>query len=531
MRSGVNNKGFAIVYSLIVLMLASIGGTALLFMTQQGHKGASDYAKMRSSSLAAVAALKSCEGQFQNDPNTALTLLKGYLQNNTNQWLLGTAPSGTAQKKKFWVGADAPEYAARIVSYDDTSHYIVIEGIGYGAFGGRKKVIGGYQLGGIGLSDVPIGTTHALFLGGQLENCNEPLSIKGDVFISAQGPGGPYNQHFNQGGKITGNVKTAASGNYLEIGQPLTITGNAFFQCGLWPQSAITINGRAGFTNGYYNFNATINLFNNGYFIAPANIASPNKIVGQAGRTVTYSVPLTADRFIGFSTRTSAVQTAASVAANVGMTTANEATFGYLLPAWGAGVVQNISGDVWGSTLENHWDAHEASGTLFQDEWLVLQMVGSIQPRGGAFTKKAIWLTGNNYFNGNGTFFNCSDESNNFIIANGSGAVQGVGPMDNSIFRGMVYVNTTNTGNMTYQFGSNSKMYGAIHHASATKFDINGGSADSAKIWFSEPLAQSGIQEIANTGILLAPGQSTAPVRTLVLKDVKIRPRLQFMQL
>jgi hypothetical protein len=527
-----NRNGFALVYSLVILVLASIGGTALLFMTQRGNIEASDYTSMRSSSLAAVAALKACEGQFLNDPNTALSLLKGYLY-NSKEWLLGSAPSSTPQKIPFWNGADSPEYAARIIGYDSVNQYVIIEGIGYGSYGGRKKAIGAYQLSGLGLSDNPIGTKYALFLGGQLENCNEPISIQGDVYLSAQGnnPWTNTTQHFNRGGKINGDFKTASTNQILDFTNTIWITGNAFWQCGLMPQAELRIDGLAGFTftGGYQNWNQTIQLKNNAWVIAPYNLPG-SRINGLSDKTVRYCNPVTSGCFTGFGNIWPASLTASSIATSLGSTADDESTFGLSLPTWKSGVVENISGDVWGSTLENLWTAHEAAGTLFQEEWLVLQMNGTTRPKGGSFTKKAIIMTGNNYLNANGVFFNCSDEANLFIIANGSGALQGLGPGDDGNFRGMIYVNSSNLGNMTYQFGSNSRFYGVIHHASQTKFDINDGNADSARIWFGHPLGQSAMQEIANSGILTIPGQ-TGTTRTMVLKDMKIRPTLQFMQL
>jgi type II secretory pathway pseudopilin PulG len=533
-----NESGFALVYGLVVLLLASVGGTALLFMAQKDRTGASDYSQMRSASQAAMTAIKAFEGQLMNNPATAVSLLQGYVNNSSNKFLLGATPTASEQKQSLWGsaigGIASPQYSARILNFDKDNYFITIEGKGYGNNGGIKKVIASYQLAGLGKSDRPVNMPFGLFLGGQLQNCDKPLSVKADLYLSAQGASGPYNQHFNKGGTIYGNYKTAYSTNFVEIGAPLTITGKAFIQCGVWPNSGpFTINGIAGFTNNFYNQNANVECKSNAYFTSPANLPTDNKIVGTAGNTVRFNSPVTATKFTGFTTETqnSPAMTLATLATTLGMTSAAETPLGYSIPAWGAGVVQYVSGDISAATLDNYWTTHQANGTLFQDEWLVLQLTGTVGTLGGNFTRKAIWITGNNGLDGRGSFYNCSDESNTLIIVNGSGFIQSMGPADNYNFRGLIYVNTTCTWGMTYQFGLNSRMYGAIHHASNTIFTLNSGTADSVRIWTNDLLAQSALQEIVNTGIILAPGVVTPPAQTLVLQDLKIRPTLLSLQM
>lgn len=534
-----NQRGFALVYALVVLLMASVAGTALLFMSQRGRGEATDYTKMRSSSLAAVAALKACEAQFQTEPTTTLAILRGYLY-ESKPWMLGTAPSASPQKKSFWVGADAPQYAAKIVHYDSTTHYIVIEGIGYGSYGGRKKVIGGYMLGGLGQDGLGIGSSHALFLGGQLENCNDIMHIKGDVYLSTQGAGGPDNQHFNNGGKIEGNFKTGATTNYLDFTNPIRVTGNAFVQCGLTPQAPFYVGGNAGFTKGFSNWmNPSPNvLYINGdaYFPQTYNIGFANCVDGNAGggKTSYYdNTKISSTRFKDFDNYIKIPWTSAdSIAKRLGTTTADEKPFGLNLPAsWGTGVVQNVSGTITSTALENYWIAHQNAGTLYQGKWLVLQLTGDVITGSGPFTRKAIWLTGNYSLSGNATFYNCSSESNTLIIVNGIGRISGFGPGDNCTFRGLLYCNSTSGTSMNYKFGMNSIWYGAIQHATSAKFNLNTGTADSVRIWYTHPLGQSAVQEIVNTGIILAPGLAAPPNRPVMLKDIKIRPRLQFMQL
>jgi len=534
-----NQRGFAIVYGLVVLVLATVAGTGLLVMTRQGRTGAGDYGNMRIVSQAALAACKACEGQFLDDPETALDILKKFKEDPSNKWLLGgPADAGSEQRVTLGSFTGASEYSACIVGFDETNYMIKIEGTGYGSNGGKKKVTAAYELQGLGRGNIPYSMPFGIFLGGQLENCNEPIHIDGDVYLSGKGLWGPDNQHFNQGGTINGNFKTAVSTNYLDIGQNLRITGNAFMQMGCWPNSGVfTVEGKAGFTYNFKNMNGSLSLKDDAYFRPTSNLPSANKVVGTAGHTVKYRPPATADRFTGFGTETSvAGLLTTDIANDLGMTTADELPMGYKLPTWGAGVVEsvageNYNGDLSAATVENYWTTHRDNGTLFQNEWLVMQLTHNIKITGGDFTRKAIWITGDYQLDGNGNFFNCSDESNTLIIVNGSGNISSMGPPNNGNFRGAIYVNTSYDYAMIYQFGSNSNFYGAIHHASETKFNINSGGADTARVLLTHPLAQTAMQEIVNTGIILSPGLTTPPERELALLDIKIRPRLLCMQM
>jgi hypothetical protein len=541
MKCAMNNeRGFAMVFGLIVLLLATVGGTAILFMAQKDHTGASDYIQMRSASQAAVAGLKACEGQFLDDPNTALAILTQYTTNNAFKWMFGTAANANNEHKiTLGTGTNPPQYSARIVNYDIVSQFVIIEAIGYISSGGKKKALASYHLSGLGLSDQSIGMSYALFLGGQLENCNEPISIQGDVYLSAQGSNGPDNQHFNSGGTINGNFKTASSTNCLDFSQKLVISGNAFFQCNMQPQALIHISKNAGLTKGFSNWSNpspnVIEIDGNGYFTQTTNFGFINCICGDNGgnKTVYYNkASISSNRFKDFTNDAQIpTSTAEYVATQLGMTTSNETPFGLNIPTWGAGVVENLSGIISAATVENYWTTHQAAGTLYKNEWLVIQLTNNLKTNGGTFTKKAIWITGSYTLDGNSKFYNCSDESNTLIIVNSSGHLESFGPGDNYNFRGLVYVNSTYTNNMSYLFGSNSKFYGAIHIASNSKFNLNSGSADSARIWFSHPLGQSAVQEIVNTGIILAPGQATPAARTPMIVDIKIRPSLVSMQL
>ncbi len=533
MNSRMNNeRGFALVFGLVILLLATVGGTALLFMTQKDRTEASDYTKMRSASQVATAALKACEGAFQNDASVALAILKKYKSNNAYQWMFGTDANANSEHRiTLGTAAGAPQYSARIIGYDDVNQYIIIEGIGYINNGGKKRVIATYKLAGLAMvtANMPI-LTYGLFLGGALQNCSSPISFNGDVYLSMDGCG--TCQHFNVGGTINGNLKTSATDNYLDIcGSGLTVTGKAFMRCKMMPQKPFTVNGKAGFTNGFMNYTAPMQLKDDAFFIQTSTFGSANCVVGQGSHTVKYNSSIGADRFSGFGTKTPVTLTAANVATELGMSPNNEATYTLNIPSWGTDVAQNVSGTVTGENVDSWWTAKQTAGKLYQNKWLVLTLNNTVTMNGGTFHKKVIWVTGSNSINCSKNWYNCDDASNTLLIVNSSGFLNDMGVADNCKFRGFIYVNTSSA-NTSYKFGSHTTIYGAIHHANNSQFNLNDGPSDSVRINFTNPLGQSALQEIANSGIIVAPGAgggSAAPILTLI--DLKIRPTLLSMQL
>ncbi|MGD9200309.1 MAG: hypothetical protein PVI26_01995 [Chitinispirillia bacterium] len=520
-----NERGFAVVYGLVVLLLASITGTGFMLMTMRSRIGSTDHAIIRSASQAAVSGLKACEAQFLNDPDTALAILNKYIDDNDYRWLLGTATnSNTEQRIQLGNGSGSPEYSARILGFDETNYFIKIESTGYGGTGGKKRAVASYHLGGLGQNDAIV-INHALFLGGRLQNVNKEVSIKGDVYLRMQGTS---DQHFNSGGTIDGNLKTGHSTALLDINKALIITGTAFFQCRLSPQgSGIDILGKAGFTGGFQNFNADIRIYDDAYFISPYNPGQNDRVKGQSGKTVTYSSPISDNLFTGFGTETQDdTQDSNSIAVNLGTTADTLVPLDYDPPTWESGVVEDISGSINGSNLESYWADHEAAGTLYQGEWLVLNMTGTVNGHGGTFTKKSIWITNNNNFSGD---FYCGTSTTLFIVNESSGNINMKMP-DNCNFTGLIYVNTSSNSQMNFEFGDNSIFYGAIHFVNGI-FNLNSGNCDSVRIYCTDAVGQSALQEILNTGIIKAQGAAGPSNSSMVLIDKKIRPTLLGMQL
>ena len=98
-----NNRGFAVAYALVVLLVAAVVGTGLLFMAQKDRANVSDFSKVRETSQAAQAALKACEGQFFSGPGRRGGFYRHALQADKNFAAVRCAGY------HFWPSASIPE--------------------------------------------------------------------------------------------------------------------------------------------------------------------------------------------------------------------------------------------------------------------------------------------------------------------------------------------------------------------------------------------------------------------------------------
>jgi hypothetical protein len=356
------------------------------------------------------------------------------------------------------------------------------------------------------------------------------------VYLSMDG-GSP--QHFNQGGRIYGDLKTGASSNVMDFtgSGSLTVDGNAFMQCRLEPQEIFFIRGDAGFTGSFTsNFTSDIRINGNGYFTQMSNFGSNLPCIGGdkgGGKTVYYNLgSVGSNRFTDFTYSDQIPSSTSSyVAGQLGMDDGSESPFTLNMPVWGAGVVKSVpDGTYTSSQVEGWWNKKKADGTLYMGEWLVCQLTDDITMDGGTFSKKAVWITGNHAIIVNKEWYDCTDESNTLIIVNGTGFLTNMGVGNHDHFRGVIYVSSTST-NLNYQFGTDTKLYGMIHHAGSAGFNLNNGPTDSLRIWFDTPLGRSAVQEIVNTGIIVPPGYSSSDPPGTTLIDLKIRPTLMGLQL
>ena len=369
--------GVAVVYALVILIMATMGGTMVLFLAMKNRVAVADYAGMQSASEAAMAGLKAFEGQCMNDPATVLAILKKYTANHSYKWLLGSAPAADCEQKiKLCDGTNAQKYSARIIGFDSINSSIIIEGIGYDGTGGKKKMIASYQLGGLTMVTWPVTNPYALYLGGALQNVNVPVNITGDVYLGLVG--GSENQHFNKGGTIDGNLKTSLTDNYLILcsGGALTVKKNAFIRCKLEPMDVLTIEGNSGFENkGFNNFTSTVQLKGNAFFNHNFTTSLSNKFVGTSSKYCRYRCCAGLYNF----THEYSVSSAMSLADTLGMTPGDESPLSVNIPAWPTGVVREIPGisDFYNvDSVNNWWNLENDSNHLYKGGWLVLRLAG-----------------------------------------------------------------------------------------------------------------------------------------------------------
>jgi hypothetical protein len=527
------SKGFAVVYGLFLLTAATVLGTAILFMTQKDHVASADYAGTRISSMAAVAALKAFEGQCLTDTSVTMAALKKYSSNNNYKWFFGASTNVANSEQKISLGAsaDAAQYSARILSFDEDNSYIVIEARGYDGHGGMKKIIASYKLNGLYVFPASPVPTYAFYLGGALQNINAPTDITGDVYLTMNGAA--TSQHFNNSLTITGNLKTDLTNNSLDMTGtgPITVSGKAFMRCKMSPQSTFTVNGKAGFEKGYTNFTSAMLLKGNSFFNQSSDFSGT--VNGNSTNYVRYNSNISASRFNSFSTETP-ITGSMSLADSLGMTAGDEDPPSVIIPAWGA-IVKTISSsiNINATDVENWWTAQQSAGKLYKDEWLVVDLNASVTMTGGGpFTKKVIWITNNNSITVNKNWYDCAATSITMIYVNGNGFLTNMGVQDGKTFRGYIHISSSSANNQ-FKFGINSTFYGAITlEQGSFNSNYTSGVDGTMKIVYGPgSLGQSALQEIINIGLLNVPGSSGLPAPGLAIVDTKIRPMLINMQL
>lgn len=530
-------SGFAVIYGLIVLVIATVAGSSMLFMAQKERVSVSDVSKMRSATLAAISALRATEGQLKNNPNTALDILKEYLNDPTKKtWMLGTvANCHTEQKIKMWDRSDAPEFSARIVAFDMDSSFLVIEGTGYGSYGGKKKVVGIYRIGGVEMVTVP-GPVNALYASAGFGNLDIPLVINGNVFA---GGNSMWNGNCGvQGVTINGDFKTS-SGTF-ETNQKLTVNGKAFFRSSnvKFQNFASSITGKTGFKGDLnlnsVNLNITNDVLINGNDLGSGfvNVSGgaykakyytgggfdPNKITVTSPATkeaVTTSMASTMGNEIGMSDADDPAPTIRS-----DLETFITTSGGTIYTPATAGINFDING----------WNLATAYSTKSKwKDFLVIKISSTIninQSGPSNFNGKVIWIIETSI--SSNRWYTSSSNSNTLVYIKGNGRFDNFGenlPTGNTM-RGVIYNNSTSGTQTTYKIKGGIEIQGALIHNSSTKPQFNNsGCTPPVTITYDEDV----VQEFVNMGIMTMPTSGVSPYLAVV--DIKIRPTMLSMQL
>lgn len=524
MKSSLDNqRGFAVVYAMIILAIATAGGSMLIFMARNDRVSVSDYAKVRTASQAAFSALRACEGQFHNQPQTALEILKGYRDSHSRAWMLGTAADADKEQKiKLWNENDAPQYSARILGYDDDSSYIIIEGIGYGSYGGKKRVIASYRLDGIELLE-PVGYKNAIYIAADGYDFNQSIHIFGDIYF-----GGGFRVQSSSGTVIEGNLKTGSSSFVSELNVGITVNGNLYLQTPLKIQNATpVVNGMAGFEKNVELLH-DLTVGGDSYSNSTAS-GNASRDINMSGKTFTHSGSFNTS----FITNGTAVSSGGTIpiASKLSMYPGNEGPDTVKLNAISpTSKIKNFSSlgfsDLTGTNLQNAYD-NTPSSSLWNG-FLVVRISPSaggpnFNTQSGTFNGKVIWIIEKSLSINQKWYESGPDALSLIYVGNNGGLVQFGW---NGLFKG--YIHLTGNGSATYAFKAGSTFRGAIHHVSpSASFQVN--SSGTINFYYDEEILNS----LATTGVVARakyPSTNPPPQWTITLKDVKIRPVLLSIQ-
>jgi Tfp pilus assembly protein PilX len=551
-----NEQGFALVYALVALLIVTIGGTALLFMVRKDRAGTTDYSSVRATAKAAEAALRACEGQFINHPDTALAILKAFAKNDNCKWICNSSVANAATEVWYELnnGTGAPRYNAKIVSFDSVTALLTIEGVGYGDYGAKKKSLALYKLDGIEIvTPAPAATTvpggrYALFIAKDGESFNWPATITGNVYFG----GNFIMQAATRTVTINGNLKTGSSTSSASpIQSKLVVNGNAYFQSAVAFQNASSsITGRVGFEKSVA-LSANVSIGGDSVFSNSASSGSYD-IVMQSGKTLLHSGSFNSSNLTGGTLKSNG-STISKMAERVGICPGNETAISIdisKIPAASRVSYATVFGATYSELLASKMNTYyQNNPSKLWNGYLVIDAAGASpqwNANPGTFNYKVIWiLNGSIYFNpifnsasDNKTLYNSGTASSSIFYL--SGGAQIAPCVWSGTLRGYFYV--TGSGNELLKFYNfNQTLLGGINIKStgSDPFEFTGPSTgtDIMKITYDESV----IQGLVDVGLASWPGScevsssggggggSGAPALKLV--DLKIRPRLLSMQL
>jgi hypothetical protein len=511
--TSINNGGFAVVYGLIVLFIASIAGVSLITISQKDNISAVDHVKIRAAAVAAEAALVAVEKQFENQPQVIVDILNRFTAAGTNTanrgWLLSTADNWTQETRiRFDVANSAsPSYSARILSFDATSRVVQVEGYGFGGAGGRKKVIGLYQLSGIAQA-TPI-SRYALYMGGESKNFDKPVNITGNVYFndSVQFNGGAA------GSIIDGTVQALSTTSPFLVLSSVTFKDNVLFMGPTTLQAIVNFNGRVGFDKAV--------AVNNGPMQCQKDLYFNNTITGNSAFDLNTHVAHRSAVTINASRITDGtiVQDGATinVANSVSLSSTPQLPFQVDISVIPASFIKTISGNVNATTIQN---LYASSSSSLWKGYLVIKPAAyaamqRVSSGSNTVTCNTIWIVDKMMFSNDG-WYDCGPNTMTVIYLKSKGQINGLGSA--AYFRG--YIHGTDTSNVTYNWKTGNNFVGAAHHISKfAKFQMNSAGGTWNITW-----DQTVLTELINIGLVTVPGG--VPTGALVLSDLCVRPKI-----
>jgi hypothetical protein len=514
-----NRNGFAMVLALCLLLIATVAGTTVLFLTQKDRVSSTDYFSKDAAGQSVQVALAGFEATCANSPTLTFSILEKFLTDQSFCWLLAPSVAKANIESKILIPKTNQKYSVKILAFDTTNYFLSLQVFGY-AGNALKKAYASYRIAGIANVHGGSAKSTALYLGGTLENCSSPINIKGDVYVSMKGSS--TNQHFNTGGTIDGNLKTGNTSNYFDINKKMVVTGKAYLRSPMSVKDVFQVDGKSGFEKNFDPLDVQMDLRGDAFF--NSNVTVPwNSTVNMNSNACKYTNwGFPASKVVNASEVTKVGSL--DIAGELGMSSGDEHPDTIKMPSFTTDMIVDISSTaISGAEVDTFWCQQNKAGKLYKGSWLVLRLTTDVKTTGGSFHHKAIWMTENYCINSDGKFFDCADTSNTLIYVTGSGYIQDFGVPSGCKFRGYIFVNTSSA-NVSYKFGTGSILYGAINHFSG-RFNLQK-DGELNIVYNSGSLGASAVEEIVSLG-LLAPADvvvSVTPGFSLV--DLKIRPTI-----
>ncbi len=510
-----SNSGFAAVYGIVILLVASIAGVALITISQKDNISSIDQVKMRTASVASEAALRAVEQQCESQPQVITDIVNNYIKlgNNTagKGWLLSTAANWDRENK---ISLDStipnpPQYSARILSFNPDNMMMQVEGFGYGGTSGRKKAIGFYQLNGV--DAVMPYSKYAIDIRCEAQYFDRPIIVTGNVCFSDK-------LQFNGGASgsiIDGTFQAVSTTAQVSFSGSVTFKNKALFMGPVTSNVPITLMDNAGFNSSVY-VDDIADARNDVYF---NNTINGNSYFNMNGRTAHRgSAHINPARISGGSL----VQDGASidVASVLSLSSSLPPALQFDISSIPASKILNASvvfgSQVDASKINTVYSSN--TGSLWNN-YLVIKVDNSLQMNrilgSNLVNHKTLWIIEGAMTVPSG-WYDCGTGTMTVIYLRSHGSVNDLGSV--GYFRG--YIHAADTSSIIYNWRTGNNFVGAMHHSSIkSSFQLNTGST------LNLTLDESVLDELVTLGLLKI--QSAPPItKQVVVTDLKIRPRI-----
>jgi hypothetical protein len=509
-----SNHGFAAVYGIVILLVASIAGVALITISQKDTISSIDQIKMRTAAVSAEAALRAVEQQCDNQSQVIADIINKYIKLGSSTsgkgWLLSTATNWDRENKISLDStiANPPQYSARILSFNPDNMMMQVEGFGYGGTSGRKKVIGFYQLNGVD-AVLPY-SKYAIDIRCEAQYFDRPIIVNGNVCFSDR-------LQFNGGASgsiINGTFQAVSKTAQVTFAGSVTFKDKALFMGPVSSNVAFTLMNKSGFNSSVY-VDGIVDTRSDAYF---NNTINGNRSFNMNGNTAHRgATAINAARI----SNGSLVQDGASV--NVGAALALSDTLPPPLqfdissiPPANIKRSSVVFGPQVDATQVNN--LYASSGSSLWNNYLVIKVDNSLQMNriaGNIVNCKTLWIIEGSMTVPTG-WYDCGTGTMTVIYLRSHGSINDLGSI--GYFRG--YIHAADTSSIIYNWRTGNNFYGAMHHSSTkTSFQLNTGST------FNITIDETVLDELMTLGLLKI--QSATPVtKQVVVTDMKIRPRI-----